>query len=444
MAPSASIAAFTASFAVAQVVAIDARQLLPQHELLRYDVNLDESPSVRYAHVITDFLHQRGPQAFLETYEGWHVWLEKALPELFGTPELARASQEEWLATLQATHPDVVAELQTLAAALKGNSSQQPLLELPALATAVSLYPLLNIASKNTTDTKPSACTSTLARQSDGKVLHGRSLDYEPRDPMAKASVVLDFQKKNQTLYRCLHPLQYPSALQWFTCVRPGAFSLSVNARSQGVDTEHNASFHELLRRVARPGAQLLGEVAEKAMQAESYDAALEVLVSSSVVSSNYFILAGASGQGAIITRFGNSSAADVWALGSASDDWSDGQPPWIHVQTNVDHWVSFSSGAYATHRRQHAVDLLSSMGPDVLDREALQSVYLTTSARSGSQNRTTPEDTGVILRPSTIATLIMDPSSPLDLEPDPKYWHVWAETPTIHAPESRIAQLVV
>ena len=35
---------------------------------------------------------------------------------------------------------------------------------------------------------------------------------------------------RGEVQYSCLQPLVYPTALQWFTCVRPKAFSLSVNA----------------------------------------------------------------------------------------------------------------------------------------------------------------------------------------------------------------------
>lgn len=272
-------------------------------------------------------------------------------------------------------------------------------------------------------------------------MLHGRSLDYEPRDPIAAATVVVDFWRGGRSLYRCLHPLPFPTATQWFTCVRPGAFSLSVNARGQGIWTEHNTSFPEFLRRVKVPGTLLLGEVAELAMQAESYEAALAVLMSASVVSSNYFILAGANGEGAIVTRYGNMSSADVWSLNSAADV-LDGQPAWLRVQTNVDHWVPLESGAYATVRRQHAIELISSFGPSITKDQLLE-VYLTRRPRPGAENRTKPEDMGVILRPTTIATLVMDPAAELEPQPDPRYWHTWAETPVVdpHAPlPSRLA----
>lgn len=434
-----ALLAVVVSLADVSAVAADPGAL-PTHELLRYDVDLAADPNVRYAHVIADVIHRRGAHAFFETFKGWQLWLQKALPELFGTPELARKNQGEWLKVLEDHHPAIVAELQTLTAtltaALQDAQAQGPALDLPAIATAVSLYPILNIATKNSTDTKPSACTSTLARTADGKVLHGRSLDYEPRDLLAEVSVVLDFHLDGKHAYRCLHPMTYPTALAWFTCVRPGAFSLSVNARSQGIESEHNESFHELRRRVAESKAQLLGEIAERAMQQESYEAALAVLSTSPSVSSNYFILAGAQGQGAIVTRFGNYSAADVWALGSAGDDWSNGQPPWLRVQTNVDLWVPFASGAYATHRRQHAIDLLSQIGQQALNKDKFLEVYQTTTAMKGSENRTRPEDTGVILRPTTIATLVMDPSAPFQQDVDSQYWRVWAKAATISPPE--------
>jgi len=133
-----------------------------EHDILLYRVDLESAPSHRYAHVLADVLQKRGPEAFIQTYEGWNLWLNKAMPELFGTPSLAKSTQSKWLEVLNASHPDVVAELQTIASSVHAVDTSNPLLELPALATAVSLYPILNIAAKNSTDTKPSACTSIL------------------------------------------------------------------------------------------------------------------------------------------------------------------------------------------------------------------------------------------------------------------------------------------
>lgn len=409
-----------------------------QHNLLHYSVDLEKSPDVRFQHVWKDILQKRGPEVFRRVYAEWNALLKKLMPNVFGTSERAARSQHVWLEALSSHRPAAISELQGLSNALQNASGGNSLFELPALATAVSLYPILNTAAVNHTDAGPtSACTSTVVLTKTGQVLHGRSLDYEPRDELANATVVVDFRKTGNLAYRCLNPLHYTTALQWFTCVRPGSFSLSVNARSQGSWMEHNTSFEELLRRATAPGMLLLGEVGERVMAADSFEAALEVLVSSSVVSSNYFVLAGLRGQGAVVTRFGNSSSADVWTLSTSTYASSDGQPSWMRVQTNVDHWVPLSTGAYATHRRQHAIDLLSQIGQTDLNADMLLKTYLTQSPRPGSENRTQPEDTGVILRPTTIATLVLDPSLPAKEHLDPTYWRIWAETPKIIHPQA-------
>jgi len=395
-----------------------------QHHLLDYDVDLEVDPSNRYAKVWEDFLQQRGSKAFEQTYEAWHAGLRMILPDLFGAN--ATSNQQRWYQALLSGHPAAAAELAALAQRLHGTDAA-------ALSTAVSMYPLLNIAPKGPTDapglaTAPSACTSSLLSQ-PGSVLHGRSLDYEPRDPIAETTVVVRYRKDGKVQYTCLQPLVWTTALQWFTCVRPRAFSLSVNARSRGIHMESNTSFEELLRRV-ESGAYLLGELAEEAMSARTYADALRILSSLPVVSSNYFILAGADqGQGAIVTRFGNTSSADVWSLNSSSE-LSDGQPPWLRVQTNADHWVPYGD-TYATHRRQHLLDMLTS-GKTPASKEHFKEAYFVSNALPGSQNRTTPEDTGAILRPTTIATIFLNPSSS---ETDLSEWYVWNETPKILPP---------
>lgn len=307
--------------------------------------------------------------------------------------------------------------------------------ELPMLALATAKYVLTNINPKNTTDAGAtvSACTSTLVAQTDGRVLHGRSLDYEPRTAMANTVAEVSFTRGGVPSYTCSHPLVYPTALQWFTCVKPGSMSLSVNARSRGEWMERNTTYDELLRRLSVPGKLLLGEVAAAAMDAGSYSGALAALASRAVVSSNYFILAGAGyGEGAVVTRYGNFSGADVWALGSGL---SDGQQSWMRVQTNIDHWISYESGAYATHRRQHAIRMLEDVGPSAVGEAELWSVYRTDTALDSASfaDRMSPEDTGAILRPSTIATFVMCPAN----GSQGLGGSVWASNPEIQDPEA-------
>lgn len=413
---------------LATVISIEARDF----RIPTYTVDLDSPSPTRWKAVLEDFVDRYGVSAFEETYSMWQKGLGILFPDIF-SPELALTSASRLLVAFETGHPDLASELRTLSDVLTRRKAST-VFQAPFLAAATASYVISTTAEKNTTDDGPhalSACTSTLVSTRDGHTLHGRSLDYEPRDAMATTASVVNFKHGNSSSagYKCLHPLVYPTALQWFTCIRPGSFSLSVNARGQGRWNEHNTSFDELLRRLADPTLRLLGEVAQDAMESPTYSDALTALSRNQVVSSNYFILAGAGKEeGAIVTRFGNkSSVSDVWPLGSRL---SDGQPSWMRVQTNVDHWTTFESGAYATHRRQHAVDLLDGIGKDRLNEKNLWGVYTTQSALDeSSAHRVRPEDTGAILRPTTIATLILSPSKRTFSS------CVWSSTPHLAPP---------
>ena len=97
-------------------------------------------------------------------------------------------------------------------------------------------------------------------------------------------------------------------------------------------------------------------------------------------------------------------------------------------VRVSVASEVPFGE-TYATHRREHFVELATQRGPS---REDFTKAYLVSNAMKGSENRTTPEDTGAILRPTTIATIFMDPALS---EPDLSKWFIWNATPKILPP---------
>ncbi len=68
---------------------------------------------------------------------------------------------------------------------------------------------------------------------------------------------------------------------------------------------------------------------------------------------------------------------------------------------------------------------------------DSLLGVYLTDSASPESANRTSPEDTGGILRPSTIATVVMDPQSSVGESVEPfARTRIWKGSPVIRPPK--------
>ena len=89
----------------------------------------------------------------------------------------------------------------------------------------------------------------------------------------------------------------------------------------------------------------------------------------------------------------------------------------------------------YATHRRQHLVEMLTAEKRRApASREDFMKAYFVSNAMKGSENRTSPEDTGAILRPTTIATVFLDPS---EEEPNISRWFLWNATPKVLPPQS-------
>jgi len=74
---------------------------------------------------------------------------------------------------------------------------------------------------------------------------------------------------------------------------------------------------------------------------------------------------------------------------------------------------------------------LTSSSG--VPSKDQFLQAYFVSNALEGSENRTQPEDTGAILRPTTIATIILNPSE----QPDMRDWYIWNESAKILPPVS-------
>mmetsp|Transcript_30555 Transcript_30555/g.29991 ORF Transcript_30555/g.29991 Transcript_30555/m.29991 type:complete len:84 (-) Transcript_30555:560-811(-) len=67
-------------------------------------------------------------------------------------------------------------------------------------------------------------CTSIVARQADGTIIHGRNLDFEPTDPMRDLTFIADFVKDGETVFQAV---QFAGIIGVYTGVRKGGFSVS-------------------------------------------------------------------------------------------------------------------------------------------------------------------------------------------------------------------------
>merc|ERR1719320_2270823 len=119
----------------------------------------------------------------------------------------------------------------------------------------------INCSSQNTTgpgcdnDGPPGLCTSTVFNGMDGEIYLARNLDWNFPDSLLDCVINIDYQSKNQTVYKGTTLVGFAGILNG---VVPGGFSISMNARNSGGNIL--ANFFELLAIGAMTPTQLLRE----------------------------------------------------------------------------------------------------------------------------------------------------------------------------------------
>merc|ERR1712070_746788 len=76
------------------------------------------------------------------------------------------------------------------------------------------------------------ACTSVIVQNSEGSIIHGRTLDSPLRAAMLGITALVDFQRSGKTVFTSVSYLGMPG---FNTVQRPGAFSISHDERDQGL-----------------------------------------------------------------------------------------------------------------------------------------------------------------------------------------------------------------
>ena len=85
------------------------------------------------------------------------------------------------------------------------------------------------------------ACTGIVAQNSEGRIIHGRNLDYTIKTAMTNITVVVDFTSNGTIDYTAVTYVGMPG---FNTVVKPGCFSLTQNERDKGTETPQSASPH--------------------------------------------------------------------------------------------------------------------------------------------------------------------------------------------------------
>ncbi|PNI34755.1 ASAH1 isoform 3 [Pan troglodytes] len=204
---------------------------------------------------------------------------------------------------------------------------------------AVTDIPLGEIISFNIFYELFTICTSIVAEDKKGHLIHGRNMDFGVflgwninndtwviTEQLKPLTVNLDFQRNNKTVFKASSFAGYVGMLTGF---KPGLFSLSLNERFS-----INGGYLGILEWIlGKKDAMWIGFLTRTVLEnSTSYEEAKNLLTKTKILAPAYFILGGnQSGEGCVITR-DRKESLDVYELDAK-------QGRWYVVQTNYDRW---------------------------------------------------------------------------------------------------------
>nr|XP_061814105.1 N-acylethanolamine-hydrolyzing acid amidase-like [Nerophis lumbriciformis] len=232
-------------------------------------------------------------------------------------------------------------------------------------------------------------CTSIVAQDKDGRIYHGRNLDY-PHAVLRNLTVNVIFKKNGKISYI---GTTFAGYVGLWTGQSPYKFTVSGDQRG----SQHWWNFWKnmvsafLLKR--KPVSWLMREILE---EAEDFQDAVLYLSKIPIITEVYYIVGGSkAGQGVVITR-NREGPADIWPL-----DPINGQ--WFRVETNFDHWLPSPA---KDHRKETAEKAMNSTGQDHINMYSLYQVLSRVPVCNGItvyttiMSATSPENYTTLVRP--------------------------------------------
>ena len=168
-------------------------------------------------------------------------------------------------------------------------------------------------------------CTSIVAEEQSGGIIHDRNFDHF-FDVLREMAVVLEFKRNNTIVYT---GTSFAGFIGLMTGQKAYKFTVSYDARVTGTWQLNDWA-------AAFIGGQgfisfLVRDVFDKA---NSFQQAIDMFSNRPLIAPCYFIVGGTQpGEGVVITR-GRWSTVDLWWLKPK-------QGRWYLVETNYDHWTS-------------------------------------------------------------------------------------------------------
>ncbi|XP_076819003.1 N-acylethanolamine-hydrolyzing acid amidase-like [Clavelina lepadiformis] len=198
----------------------------------------------------------------------------------------------------------------------------------------------------------PKACTSIVALDKMGRIIHGRNLDYLIGKKLKPLTMQVDYQKNGKTLFMATTYLGYIGVI---TGTKNGAFSVSGDQRNTGNIFENFLS----ALNGSWPTFMLQRMVLE---DAKDYQEAVALLSRTPTIAPVYFIVGGAKpGEGAIIVR-DQAHLRNITLMDNR----------WYILETNYDPW---NAPPKFDDRRDAGIAAMNKVGRENMDPEELYKV---------------------------------------------------------------------
>ncbi len=163
------------------------------------------------------------------------------------------------------------------------------------------------------------ACTGAIVRTAEGKIIHGRNLDFSMWELLANMVANVQYYRGDQLLYSVDTIV---GGVFTLTANKPGAFSVEVNTRTEA---KFDDDFISLLMKNAIPTCWLLKKVVD---EESTFQSAVQRLKTERIGGPVYFVVSGTKGNEGIVIERDNDKVHAAYELNDTN---------WFIVQTNYD-----------------------------------------------------------------------------------------------------------
>lgn len=153
---------------------------------------------------------------------------------------------------------------------------------------------------------KHALCTSIVARQADGKIIHGRNMDFGFADAVRNATYIAKFYKGEEYMFESVMFAGYVGVASAY---KPNAFSLTLNARDTDQSVEN---YFETMGRIFL-GENEIGMITrDLMMECADYACMVSMIPQLKTIVPMYFIMAGTGVNEGIVISKGYDQADNI------------------------------------------------------------------------------------------------------------------------------------